>query len=134
MTKLNTNSSSNESFNYKLISWRRRAKYSHEWTKPEPSLYLELGPDGDELLLQLACAQVKHVQHERELDVLQDLGVDRVSLLELKPDHLDGEVAREPANLHLFKVGCVAAEGLGMLGHRFLKTLMREQRFKFTPK
>ena len=52
--------------------------------------YLELGPDWDQLLLEFAGAQVEDVQDERELDVLEDLGVDRVPLLELESDHLNG--------------------------------------------
>ena len=52
--------------------------------------YLELGPDWDQLLLEFAGAEVEDVQDERELDVLEDFGVDRVPLLELESDHLNG--------------------------------------------
>lgn len=56
----------------------------------EKGTNLELRPDGNELLLQLAGTEIEDIQHERKLDVLKDLGIDRVSLLKLKPDHLDG--------------------------------------------
>ena len=52
--------------------------------------YLELGPDWDQLLLEFAGAEVEDVQDERELDVLEDFCVDRVPLLELESDHLNG--------------------------------------------
>ena len=66
---------------------------------------------------------VEDVEHERELDVLQDLGVDGVALLELEPDHLDGHVGRKAAHPHLLLVDRVAAERRGVLRHRLLQTL-----------
>ena len=71
----------------------------------------ELCSDRSELVLQLRTAHVKHVQHHRELDVLQHLGVDGLLLLEVEPDHLDGHVARQPGDGHALGVLRVSVQG-----------------------
>ena len=47
---------------------------------------LVLPPDGRQFFLQFWRAQVKHVQHHGELDVLQDLGIHSFFLLVKKSE------------------------------------------------
>lgn len=88
---------------------------------------LKLGPDGQHFLLQLGRAQLINVQHERKLNVLkskitppkkvisgpktkvtekkfqktnlEDFGVDSFFLFIEKSNHLNSQVAWEPAEL-----------------------------------
>ncbi len=68
-------------------------------------------------MLEFAGAEVEDVQDQRELDVLEDFGVDRVPLLELEPDHLDGHVTGQTTHSHLLHVDSVTTKSFRMLSH-----------------
>merc|ERR1719370_2828468 len=71
-------------------------------------IFFEQRPPRLDLFLQFSATHVVHVQHHRELHIFQNLGIDSsltlvLALFEVEPDHLDGDVARQPAHRHCFQ-------------------------------